>query len=334
MSINGSQSSVTSITIPSSIEAGATMSNRYSNAPSRSYSPLKYNNGITNNNNNNSNSSNNNINNVKPTVSQTHQSGSNCTTTVLVIFLLCLQNVFTASVIRYSRGILKERYLVSSIVLIGELIKFIISLSVLYVKHEHYSVISTIRRVSHDISLKHSLALAFPALCYFIQNLLGNAAMDHIDSFTYQSLAQSRILCTALFSVILLRKHITMTQWRALVLLCIGLCLVVWKNDDSSDSSKKVIDSTTSDISSYITSSAYILGCGMMLLHSVFSGLNGVYFECVLKSNDKTNSIFRLIQYIANMFRRSKVSNNKTKYTSNLWHVTPICTTYYAHNSV
>ncbi|KAI4220191.1 MAG: hypothetical protein L6R36_007798 [Xanthoria steineri] len=71
-----------------------------------------------------------------------------------------------------------------------------------------------------------SWKLAIPASLYVLQNTLQYFAISNLDTATFQVTYQFKILPTALFSVILLRRRITPRQWFALLLLMIGVAVV------------------------------------------------------------------------------------------------------------
>ena len=61
---------------------------------------------------------------------------------------------------------------------------------------------------------------------YVLQNTLQYFAISNLDTATFQVTYQFKILPTALFSVVLLRRRITPRQWLALLLLMIGVAVV------------------------------------------------------------------------------------------------------------
>ncbi|KAL9634412.1 MAG: hypothetical protein Q9204_003014, partial [Flavoplaca sp. TL-2023a] len=78
-----------------------------------------------------------------------------------------------------------------------------------------------------------SWKVAIPASLYVLQNTLQYFAISNLDTATFQVTYQFKIIPTALFSVILLRRRITPQQWLALLLLMIGVVIVQIPTADS-----------------------------------------------------------------------------------------------------
>lgn len=85
-----------------------------------------------------------------------------------------------------------------------------------------------------------------------------------------------KILTTAIFSVIMLRKQLSSLQWVSLVFLFIGVAVVQLQPHDS-----KVSDKIATEQNPFVGLVAVIVSCLM-------SGFAGVYFEKVLKSTTQT----------------------------------------------
>lgn len=111
--------------------------------------------------------------------------------------------------------------------------------------------------------------LLIPSGLYTIQNNLLYVALSNLDAATYQVTYQLKILTTALFSVLLLRKHLSCIQWISLVILAVGVSLVQPINN----SSLTVVTDTQN----------YILGVTCLIISALTSGFAGVYFEKLLK---------------------------------------------------
>lgn len=60
----------------------------------------------------------------------------------------------------------------------------------------------------------------------FIYISIRYIALRNIDAATYQITFQLKILTTAIFSVILMKKKLSIIQWLSLLLLMFGVALV------------------------------------------------------------------------------------------------------------
>lgn len=81
-----------------------------------------------------------------------------------------------------------------------------------------------------------------------------------------------KILTTAVFAVLILRKQLRGTQWVALVLLTLGVALVQLSATDKG---------STSD-----AGQNRVLGCTAAIAACCCSGFAGIYFEKILKGSD------------------------------------------------
>jgi len=190
---------------------------------------------------------------------------------------LVAQNTGLVIVTRYSKGVLQEQYVASSVVLMMELTKLIFASTCVALKSEDsflnnkdWSVLAKLLWL-----IRNSLVMGVPALCYFIQNLLAYTALENLSSSVYGVLQQAKILTAAIFSVVLLRKKISLTKWRALLLLFLGATLVEHHTfqEHGDNSSGNPVTGTLA----------------MMTMVSM-SGFAGVYYEKMLKGVNQSPS--------------------------------------------
>lgn len=85
---------------------------------------------------------------------------------------------------------------------------------------------------------RETLQLAIPSGIYAIQSNLLFVALTYINAATYQVTYQLKILTTALFSILMMKKVIVPHQWIALVLLTVGVgfvsvCISIVENKSS-----------------------------------------------------------------------------------------------------
>lgn len=133
------------------------------------------------------------------------------------------------------------------------------------------------------IKWKNTLLLFVPAFLYAVQNNLLLVAITHLDSAVYSVTYQMKILTTALFSVFLLHKKLTLRQWIALVIIVPGVGLV----ELSSKSATAKVSTTEQNP---------LLGFLCIVICSLTSGFAGVFFEMVLKGKKKNNIWIQSIQ--------------------------------------
>lgn len=132
--------------------------------------------------------------------------------------------------------------------------------------------------------------LMVPASLYTVQNNVLFIALHNLDAATYSVCYQTKILTTALFSVLLLGKKLSVTKWGALLLLAAGVALT----EISKLSTQKLPTSNVSDAKqAYVQSPK--LGFICVMAAACTSGFAGVYFEMLLKGS-RTSLWIRNIQ--------------------------------------
>lgn len=154
--------------------------------------------------------------------------------------------------------------------------------------------------------------LAVPAILYVIQNNLQYVAASNLDVATFQVTYQMKILTTAFFSVLMLRKRLNRSKWIALVLLAIGVGVVQLQTTsapahaaaaavESASTSDKALRDISPDVTEDVPLSSDkplledmamhpFKGFMAVTLACLTSGLAGVYFELILKTGSGGNS--------------------------------------------
>jgi len=195
---------------------------------------------------------------------------SSFTFKAICLCALVAQNTGLVIVTRYSKGVLKEEYLASSVVLMMEITKLVFASICISLKAEDSFLNLKDWSLAGKLIwlIQNSLVMSVPALCYFFQNVLAYTALENLSSSVYGVLQQAKILTAAVFSVILLRKKISLTRWRALVLLFLGAALV--EHHTFQDHGDKVYGNP-------------VKGTLAMLAMISLSGFAGVYYEKKLK---------------------------------------------------
>ena len=157
---------------------------------------------------------------------------------------------------------------------------------------------SRLSKLSQHIFSPDSYKLAIPAILYVIQNNLHYVAATNLDVATLQVCNQMKILTTAFFSVVLLRKRLSQRQWIGLTLLAIGVGIVQLQSmavPAASPATASFGDATfAAPALNADTTAPYgmhrLHGFVAILLACVTSGLAGVYFEYILKSSSGTST--------------------------------------------
>jgi UDP-sugar transporter A1/2/3 len=118
-----------------------------------------------------------------------------------------------------------------------------------------------------------ALKIIIPSLLYLLQNTLLYVALSNLSAPLFQVTYQSKLLTTAIVSVIMLQRRYSPKQWVCLTALGIGVAIVVLGAQDQSK--------TSSDASK--PEQNLITGLAAVTIACFSSALAGVYFEKVLK---------------------------------------------------
>jgi len=197
-------------------------------------------------------------------------------TRMFVLFVLCLQNSLFTILRRYSQGVLHEIYSKHEVLFVGEAIKMVFALCVLA---RSLPEGETIYRRGFYLA-KRSRKMVVLALIYGAMNILSYVALRNIGAGIFTVFAQCKILTTATFSSIILRRRYSWARWRALVSLMLGVVLFtepIW-----SDTSKTRLKEGGS----------VLLGVGAVLTEVSLSGFASIYFEKVIKTDPEQMGIW------------------------------------------
>ncbi|THG98634.1 hypothetical protein EW026_g3594 [Hermanssonia centrifuga] len=207
---------------------------------------------------------------------------------------LAVQNALLTLIMHYSRvsAAPSHTYSAAAAVLLTELLKGSISLVVAFTRLDSYApqylpngtpatnscwnpwlLLTRFRRLGKEVFRSDCWKLSIPAILYVIQNNLQFVAVSNLEAATFQVSYQMKILTTAAFSVVLLRKKLSTTKWLALLFLAIGVGVVQIQNVGH-----KSAESTEHDMNAFKGFMAVVAAC-------FTSGLAGVYFEMVLKNS-------------------------------------------------
>lgn len=124
-----------------------------------------------------------------------------------------------------------QRYYTSTAVFLNEVIKLTLSLTVALYEIAMTSPTANtatglFSELFQQVFVADSWKLAIPALLYTLQNSLQYIAVSNLDAATFQVTYQMKILSTAVFSVALLGRSLSLRKWLSLLLLMAGVAVV------------------------------------------------------------------------------------------------------------
>lgn len=200
------------------------------------------------------------------------------------LILLVAQLVGLVMLMRYSRTHTggKDLYLSSTAVFCMEVLKFIVCTAVIFFQSGR-SLKSLFNEMHlHLLKSPGEVAkVSVPSFLYVIQNNLLYLALSNLDAATYQVCYQLKILTTAVFSAVMLKRRFSKVKWFSVVLLTIGVAIV--QTSGNTESSPENDDQNRT------------IGLIAILCAACTSGFSGVYFEKILK-NSSTSLWIRNIQ--------------------------------------
>lgn len=176
------------------------------------------------------------------------------------------------------RYVMKEhpKFLTSAAVIGVETIKLVLSTSyILLVDKRPLSSITTFLKEDHQ----NSILLAVPAAAYSLQMSLEYVALANLDAAVFSVLVQSKLLATATFAAIVLRKKLKYIQVVSLVLLTSGvmLCNMMKVTQKQEDGMSEIMDAQQ------------YKGVLATLGIATSSGFASVYTEKVIKAKRNQN---------------------------------------------
>uniref|UniRef100_A0A3Q3K9Q0 Solute carrier family 35 member 2 n=1 Tax=Monopterus albus TaxID=43700 RepID=A0A3Q3K9Q0_MONAL len=189
--------------------------------------------------------------------------------------VLVVQNASLILSIRYVRTLPGDRFFTTSAVVMAEVLKVLTCLLIILLqKRVNVKETAFLLLDSIVFQYKDTLKLAVPSLIYTLQNNLQYVAISNLPAATFQVTYQLKILTTALFSVLMLRKSLSKVQWFSLLLLFIGVAVVQVQQEGNKEAS--VANSANQN---------YTVGLIAVVISCLSSGFAGVYFEKILKGS-------------------------------------------------
>ncbi|KAF8912161.1 nucleotide-sugar transporter-domain-containing protein, partial [Gymnopilus junonius] len=227
---------------------------------------------------------------------------------------LAVQNAALSIVMHYSRVSIPPSlaYSPASAVLLNELLKgsisFVIALlrsPILQQSHQYQPLtrrkpmnlpmlwLTAFSDLCMEIFSPDCWKLSIPAILYVVQNSLQFVAISNLPVASFQVTYQMKILTTAAFSVVLLRKKLSSVKWLSLFFLAIGVGIVQIQNAASTGPggghgglvNKASATAVGSAHEFHVHVMNPLKGFGAVTAACFTSGLAGVYFEMVLKGS-------------------------------------------------
>ncbi|XP_001601496.2 UDP-galactose translocator isoform X2 [Nasonia vitripennis] len=186
---------------------------------------------------------------------------------------LTLQNALVGLSMRYARTRSGDMFLYSTAVFMAEVVKLITCLFMVFLEEGSFSKFISALDNTVIKQPKDTLKVCVPSLVYVIQNNLLYVSASNLDAATYQVTYQLKILTTAFFAIVILKRTLKKIQWGALVILLLGVILV-----QLAQSGPKTVPSGIEQ--------NHLLGFTAALTACFLSGFAGIYFEKILKGSE------------------------------------------------
>mmetsp|Transcript_49161 Transcript_49161/g.97705 ORF Transcript_49161/g.97705 Transcript_49161/m.97705 type:complete len:334 (-) Transcript_49161:84-1085(-) len=152
------------------------------------------------------------------------------------------------------------------------------------------------------VGFRHTSAFAIPATLYMIMNIFVVVAGRRLPPPTFQLLASTKIICTALASWAILKKKISPAQWIAVALLTVGVALGQWRNGA-------------------LMADEPFIPVLLMLVNSCLSAVAAVYTEKIIKAHSNA----ALTIYATNVHMAAHtlvISSCANALRANIWQIT------------
>ncbi|KAF8275132.1 nucleotide-sugar transporter-domain-containing protein [Lactarius quietus] len=210
---------------------------------------------------------------------------------------LAVQNAALSIVMHYSRVSTppSQSYSPASAVLLNELLKGSISFAIALWRVSRSDARRPFYQLLRELFSPDCWKLSIPALLYVVQNSLQFVAISNLPVATFQVTYQMKILTTAAFSVLLLRRRLTSTKWVSLFFLAMGVAIVQIQTSTRPLKPSALVGSAHESAPRYMHVMSPLKGFGAVTAACFTSGLAGVYFEMVLK-NSKADLWVRNVQ--------------------------------------
>lgn len=167
-------------------------------------------------------------------------------------------------------------YIPSVAVVCSEFIKLTVSLIMIFITTGKKDIKSFPRALYLEFTSDKlgNLIVLIPGVLFLFQNNLLYISLKRLPAALYQVMYQLKILTTTYFSVLILKRKLSLTRWFACFLLIFGVVMIPKKSKHSSIEPNSGL-------------SEFIIGLFAAFTSSFTSGLGAVVLEKVLKDADE-----------------------------------------------
>ena len=155
--------------------------------------------------------------------------------------VLILQNAALVLVTRYATTRQQTPFLKTVAVFFNEVVKIIVATMLFFLTTGPPK--RAFRELREKFSFMDTLKLGVPALAYTIQTFLLYVSIENLDAGTFMVTYQLKILTTAFFTVLILKRRLSLWQWFALLLLVVGVATVQIVSDQDSQYNCVILNS-------------------------------------------------------------------------------------------
>lgn len=198
--------------------------------------------------------------------------------TLFILLVLC--NSTTVLLTKYSRdGVSKgDLYVLNHLLITTEIFKLLLSCCLECIETKGHLVGSL---ATHVFQTPHdSFIVAGPSIMYVFENTFIYDAIANLSVSMFQVIYQSKLLTTAIMSVILLNREYSTKQWICLATLGFGVSVVIVGEGIQNDAGIFVDDDRTNPSGKFFTQGIFSAFAACFC-----SACAGVFFEKALKKN-------------------------------------------------
>ena len=216
-------------------------------------------------------------------------------------------------------------YSASTAVFIVEFAKLTLNIVLLFLCEKSWNKSWKIIKVEFVQNWLETIKCSIPALLYVVQNNLSYIALTYLDPGTFEVTLQIKLLTTAIVMRLLMGKILKVSQWGAILLLLMGICLAESSEITNSASINDSImpmhvieKQNLTKLSSIsenddnppkrVGEAKFLIGFFATVAMTFTSALAGVYFEKLLKHGKMSKNCQKMLN------RHEQTKNSQKSY--------------------